>query len=65
MYLEDLYTVGVNLAGLPGVTVPAGWCDDTGSRLPVGVQLIGDAFGDERLMGLAVELEASLASTPA
>ena len=66
MYLEDLYTVGVNLAGLPGVTVPAGWCldgdgsGDDDARLPVGVQLIGDAFSDERLLALAGELEAAL-----
>ena len=49
MYLEDVYTVGVNLAGLPGMSVPAGFADVDGKRLPVGVQLIAPAF-EEAIM---------------
>ncbi|MFN7020450.1 MAG: Asp-tRNA(Asn)/Glu-tRNA(Gln) amidotransferase subunit GatA, partial [Phycisphaerales bacterium] len=41
MYLEDVYTVGVNLAGLPALTIPAGFAVSDGVRLPVGLQLIG------------------------
>jgi aspartyl-tRNA(Asn)/glutamyl-tRNA(Gln) amidotransferase subunit A len=53
MYLEDVYTVGVNLAGLPAVTVPAGLARTEGAVLPVGVQFIGRAFDEERLLRAA------------
>ena len=49
MYLEDIYTLAVNLAGLPGMSVPAGF--DAG--LPVGLQLIGNYFGESRLLKTA------------
>jgi aspartyl-tRNA(Asn)/glutamyl-tRNA(Gln) amidotransferase subunit A len=49
MYLSDIYTVSVNLAGLPAVTVPAGFH----SGLPVGLQLIGDYFAEGRILGVA------------
>jgi len=49
MYLNDIYTIGVNLAGLPGASVPCGF-----SRgLPVGLQLIGPAFGEEMVLNFA------------
>ena len=44
MYLNDVFTVTVNLAGLPGISVPAGLDKD---GLPLGLQLIGQAFGEE------------------
>ena len=50
MYLNDVYTVPANLAGLPGVSVPCGF-DDTG--LPIGLQLIGRPFDEETLLRLA------------
>ena len=53
MYLNDVYTVNANLAGLPGVSVPAGLAEVDGNRLPVGVQLIGQAFAEDRLMRIA------------
>ncbi|MGD9257282.1 MAG: Asp-tRNA(Asn)/Glu-tRNA(Gln) amidotransferase subunit GatA [Gammaproteobacteria bacterium] len=49
MYLNDIYTIGVNLAGLPGMSVPCGFVDG----LPVGLQLIADHFQEARLLGLA------------
>jgi aspartyl-tRNA(Asn)/glutamyl-tRNA(Gln) amidotransferase subunit A len=49
MYLEDVYTLAVNLAGLPGMSVPAGFVDGT----PVGLQLIGQHFGEARLLNVA------------
>ena len=49
MYLEDIYTLAVNLAGLPGMSVPAGLV--TGK--PVGLQLIGRHFGEARLLNVA------------
>jgi aspartyl-tRNA(Asn)/glutamyl-tRNA(Gln) amidotransferase subunit A len=50
MYLCDIYTIAVNLAGLPGVSIPAGF---DAARLPVGVQLIGDYFSEARLLNVA------------
>ena len=50
MYLCDIYTIAVNLAGLPGMSIPAGF-DVT--RLPVGLQLIGDYFSEARLLNVA------------
>jgi aspartyl-tRNA(Asn)/glutamyl-tRNA(Gln) amidotransferase subunit A len=50
MYLSDIYTIAVNLAGLPGLSHPAGFGTD---GLPVGLQLIGDYFAEARLLNAA------------
>ena len=62
MYLEDIYTVGVNLAGLPAVAVPGGHAEEGGMRLPVGLQLVGPAWQESSLLRIAGLLEA--ATTP-
>ena len=49
MYLSDVYTIAVNLAGLPALSMPAGFADG----LPVGVQLIGNHFDEARLLAAA------------
>jgi aspartyl-tRNA(Asn)/glutamyl-tRNA(Gln) amidotransferase subunit A len=49
MYLEDIYTLAANLAGLPAMSVPAGFIDG----MPVGLQLIGQHFGEARLLNVA------------
>ncbi len=49
MYLNDIYTIGANLAGLPAMSIPCGFA----GRLPVGVQLIGPHFGEARLLNAA------------
>ncbi|UCC14026.1 MAG: Asp-tRNA(Asn)/Glu-tRNA(Gln) amidotransferase subunit GatA [Gammaproteobacteria bacterium] len=49
MYLNDIYTIGVNLAGLPGISVPCGFVDG----LPVGLQIIGTHFDEGRLLNAA------------
>ena len=54
MYLGDIYTVSVNLAGLPGITVPCGM-DDKG--LPIGMQLIGNCFSEKKLFRAAYTYE--------
>jgi len=54
MYLSDIYTISVNLAGLPGVSIPAGF-DSKG--LPVGLQIIGRYFGEERLLNVAHQFQ--------
>jgi len=61
MYLEDAFTVGANLAGLPGITLPVRTVEDAGDTLPIGVQLIGRAFGEASLLSLAAGLERALA----
>ena len=53
-YLGDIYTISVNLAGLPGISVPCGK-DDNG--LPIGVQLIGDCFNEKKLIQTAYAYE--------
>jgi len=60
MYQEDLYTVCANLAGLPAISVPAGSTEINDKRLPLGMQLIGPAFEDARLLRIAHRLEAAL-----
>ena len=50
MYLGDIYTVSVNMAGLPGMVVPCGF---DGAGLPVGAQMIAPAFGEQRLFDAA------------
>lgn len=56
MYNFDLFTLPLNLAGLPGMSVPAGEASDTG--LPVGLQLIAPAFEDARLYRVGAAFEA-------
>ena len=58
MYLNDIYTVPVNLAGLAGISVPSGF---TKSGLPIGMQLIGKPFDEETLLRLARSAERALA----
>ena len=54
MYLNDIFTVTVNMAGLPGIAVPAGLSAD---GLPLGLQLIGKPFGEETLFQTAAAIE--------
>ena len=50
MYLEDIFTLGVSLAGLPGMSVPCGFGK---GNLPVGLQIIGNYFDEARMLGVA------------
>lgn len=54
MYLGDIYTISVNLAGLPGVTLP---CGTDQSGLPIGLQLIGDCFAEKKIIRAAYTYE--------
>ncbi|WP_181881607.1 MULTISPECIES: Asp-tRNA(Asn)/Glu-tRNA(Gln) amidotransferase subunit GatA [Helicobacter] len=56
MYLEDIYTIGINLAGLPALSLPV----DEDEGLPIGMQLIGKAFSEQTLLDLALNLENTL-----
>ena len=57
MYLGDIYTISVNLAGLPGISVPGGF-DSKG--LPIGVQMIGNCFEEKKIIRTAYAFEQSL-----
>ena len=50
MYLGDIYTISINLAGLPGLSMP---CGTDSKGLPIGVQLIGDCFKEKNLIRAA------------
>jgi len=49
MYLSDIYTIAINLAGLPAMSVPAGFAEG----MPVGLQIIGNYFAEDRLLNIA------------
>ncbi len=56
MYLTDIYTISVNLAGLPGISIPCGF---TGGGLPIGLQLIGRPFDEAGLLAVAQAYESA------
>jgi aspartyl-tRNA(Asn)/glutamyl-tRNA(Gln) amidotransferase subunit A len=60
MYLADIYTVTGSLAGVPGISVPCGKVD---SKLPVGLQIFGPAFGEARILQLAHAFEQAGGAT--
>ena len=49
MYLNDIYTIGANLAGLPAISIPCGFVNS----LPAGLQIVGPHFSEERLLNVA------------
>lgn len=60
MYMGDVYTVNANLAGIPGIVVPAGMTTTDRKNLPIGLQLLGPHFQEASLFGLARVLEKSM-----
>jgi aspartyl-tRNA(Asn)/glutamyl-tRNA(Gln) amidotransferase subunit A len=55
MYLSDVYTIAVNLAGVPAISIPCGFDK---KNLPIGLQIISPAFGEEKLLRIARMLES-------
>lgn len=53
MYLADIFTIAANLAGICGISVPCGFVQDGANKLPVGLQFLGKAFDETRLLGIA------------
>jgi aspartyl-tRNA(Asn)/glutamyl-tRNA(Gln) amidotransferase subunit A len=54
MYLSDIFTIPVNIAGLPGISVPCGFSEDAdGARLPIGVQILAKPFDEAALFRVA------------
>jgi aspartyl-tRNA(Asn)/glutamyl-tRNA(Gln) amidotransferase subunit A len=54
MYLEDIYTVPVNIAGLPGISIPGGFGEND---MPIGIQFIANAFDEMNLLQVAYTFE--------
>ena len=64
MYLSDIYTISVNLAGLPAISVPCGSVSSPGCgdhRLPIGMQLTGDYFAEDKLLNFAHQYQQETA----
>lgn len=61
LYLEDIYTVPINLAGLPGISIPCGL--GSVSKMPVGFQIIANSFDEATLLRVAHQLEKNLQPT--
>jgi aspartyl-tRNA(Asn)/glutamyl-tRNA(Gln) amidotransferase subunit A len=60
MYLADIFTIAANLTGICAISVPCGFATtDTGTRLPIGLQLFGKAFDETRLLQIAYAYEQS------
>jgi aspartyl-tRNA(Asn)/glutamyl-tRNA(Gln) amidotransferase subunit A len=57
MYLADIYTVNINLAGVPAISIP---CAFSSEGLPIGVQIIGSHFGEKKILKAAYALEQEL-----
>lgn len=58
MYLGDIYTISVNLAGLPAISVP---CGKDSEGLPIGLQLIGDCYQEKKILRAAYAYEQARA----
>ena len=57
MYLNDIFTVPINLAGLPAISIPAGH-DNNG--FPLGLQIIGKAFDEQNILNIAFAMEQKI-----
>ncbi len=62
MYLNDLFTVPMSLAGIPAISIPAGLSEPAGGgpELPVGLQLAAPAYGEQKLLNASIALEKSI-----
>ncbi|MCH7619465.1 MAG: Asp-tRNA(Asn)/Glu-tRNA(Gln) amidotransferase subunit GatA, partial [Candidatus Marinimicrobia bacterium] len=59
MYLVDIYTTSLNLAGLPGISVP---CGKSSEEMPIGVQITGKPFAESEILNVAARIEESVSS---
>ncbi len=65
LYLEDIFTIPASLAGVPGLTVPVGYAapaDDASVDLPVGMQILGPVFGEEKVLMVGNVIEQAMKS---
>jgi aspartyl-tRNA(Asn)/glutamyl-tRNA(Gln) amidotransferase subunit A len=59
MYLADIFTIAANLAGICGISLPCGFTEVDGHRLPIGLQLLGKALDEARILQIAHAYEQS------
>ena len=64
MYLADIFTIATNLAGICGISVPCGLVEEEGRQLPVGLQFLGKAMDESRLLGIADAFERAGGTLP-
>ncbi len=57
MYLADIFTVPVNIAGVPAISIPSGFVEEEGVKLPLGLQFIGPSFGEAALFAAGKDFE--------
>ncbi len=57
MYLADIFTVPVNIAGVPAISIPSGFVEEGGTSLPLGIQFIATHFGEEALFAVGKDFE--------
>ena len=57
MYLADIFTVPINIAGIPAISVPCGFVEEGGSKLPLGIQFVAPDFGEESLFAIGQDFE--------
>ncbi|MFZ2303690.1 MAG: Asp-tRNA(Asn)/Glu-tRNA(Gln) amidotransferase subunit GatA [Minisyncoccia bacterium] len=57
MYLADIFTVPVNIAGVPAISIPSGFVDDDGAKLPLGIQFIAPHFREQALFSAGKDFE--------
>lgn len=60
MYLEDVYTVPINVAGIPAISIPAGKAEKDGVSLPVGLQIIGKWWDEQTVLDVAKSMELEI-----
>lgn len=58
MYLADIFTVPVNIAGVPAISIPSGFVEEEGKKLPLGMQFIAPHFAEEALFALGKDFES-------
>jgi len=60
MYLADIFTVPVNIAGVPAISIPSGFVEEEGKKLPLGIQFIAPHFSEETLFAIGKDFENCL-----
>ena len=62
MYLADIFTVPINLAGVPGISVPSGFVERRRKKLPLGFQIVAPHFREDILFALGGDVETALSA---
>ncbi|HAS84930.1 MAG TPA: Asp-tRNA(Asn)/Glu-tRNA(Gln) amidotransferase GatCAB subunit A [Candidatus Yonathbacteria bacterium] len=60
MYLADIFTVPVNIAGVPAISIPSGFVEEDGAKLPLGIQFIAPHFGESALFSVGKDFEKAI-----